>query len=768
MNKKSKIIILSIIILLIVSSLLYVSYGYVMTKVEGNTTVKKFASLSQVLKIEYSDGTETLNSGDYFIPGSVLTKTFTIKNTGNVNLIFSVNLNNVSNNFTRFEDLVYELYLGDELLVKNTFPEKDDVIAYSQNINVNETLNYTLKIIYNKSEENQIVDQGKIIRAEIDFEQQENSFSNLQILGNSVQESENLFVIKSDSTYTGRGITNTAVTGDSHFILNGTATADTSAKVTESLGLFKKGTYSVSVFGLNTISDYLDRIFIQNVSDNTVIVNNITVNSPKTFILEEDTELRAQYVIANGSTYNNKKIQVNISKQPTPETPVEIESVGEKTKNLINSILESKLGFEGTATAGYTLVESNYNISNIIEVTPNSTLYLSGDLSDFNSSVFRFGFSKEYPKAGDILTNCGFIQTNNTIKVPDDSYYMVWSTQYQVYNQLAKKVQLEVGATATEYEPYGKYKIPVKISGKNLFDYNDLIREESYTTQGVTYTKTKNGILVNGSTADGAWAALDPVNVKDLLEVGKTYTVSPGGSGVTGIGNVSVIFDAITNGKHDYSKTKTITGNEEIIRIYLQVAPNLIVDNVLIQLQLEENSIPTDYEPYVEPKITNIYLDEPLRKVGTCTDNSCMDYIDLKTRTITRNVREVVLNGTEAWNLQSINSYGIANFYIQNLGAFKNSANFISNRLLLQTTVIANTKTEGMFYANASSFFIRLKSEIASNVTLLNEWLKNNNIKVHYLVEPQTKLIELPYLYSIPTNANISISTSVQPTVVAN
>lgn len=123
-------------------------------------------------------------------------------------------------------------------------------------------------------------------------------------------------------------------------------------------------------------------------------------------------------------------------------------------KNLINPTLTSDLGFEGTASAGYTLVESANRVSNIIEVTPNTTLYLSGDLSDFTNSRFRYGFSKEYPKVGDVLESCSHKGTNQNITVPENCYYMVWSTQYQTYNQLTKDVQLELGETESPYEPY--------------------------------------------------------------------------------------------------------------------------------------------------------------------------------------------------------------------------------------------------------------------------------------------------------------------------
>lgn len=110
---------------------------------------------------------------------------------------------------------------------------------------------------------------------------------------------------------------------------------------------------------------------------------------------------------------------------------------------------------------------------------------------------------------------------------------------------------------------------------KNLLDQNTLFTGDSITTQGITYQKTADGILVNGATSTN-WAPTTPISLLGILEVGKTYTMTANN------GNVSIIFVSITDGSYNYSKTKTITGNESAINLYLQVAPNLTVDNVLL------------------------------------------------------------------------------------------------------------------------------------------------------------------------------------------
>ena len=62
----------------------------------------------------------------------------------------------------------------------------------------------------------------------------------------------------------------------------------------------------------------------------------------------------------------------------------------------------------------------------------------------------------------------------------------------------------------------------------------------------------------------------------------------------------------------------------------------------IIELQLMKGTEDLPYEPYAEPVTTNIYLDEPLRKLGNYAD-----YINFKENKVVRNIKEFVLKGGE-------------------------------------------------------------------------------------------------------------------------
>lgn len=114
MRNKRIIIICLIVVVLVISGILYFSYGYYLTNIAGTESSKKLISLTKIFKIVFSDGTEKLVSNNInFIPGSVLEKTFTIKNKSTECVYFNIDLDEVTNTFSRTSDIIYELYYND-------------------------------------------------------------------------------------------------------------------------------------------------------------------------------------------------------------------------------------------------------------------------------------------------------------------------------------------------------------------------------------------------------------------------------------------------------------------------------------------------------------------------------------------------------------------------------------------------------------------------------------------------------------------------------
>lgn len=628
MNKR-RIIILSIIVLLVASSLLYVSYGYLLARVEGNTTAKKFASLSQILKVEYSGGNNMLTSNidEYFIPGSELVKTFTIKNTGNVRLNFSINLKDVVNNFIRIDDLVYELYLEDNLIISDVLPNYDSVIAYNQTLAIDEEKTYTLKVIYKTSSENQIIDQGKNISANIDFIEQEKSISNIKILGNSIQD----------------GV-------------------------------------------------------------------------------------------------------------PSLTNPVEIQSVGDMTKNIFNA---DELSFfdkqeDGSYLSNTRILTSHHLMENLTGTYTISAKIKSPVGRNYRLYVkYTDGTSKDSYKS----STGEYLNFTITTNGKDISYigfaYGGYSSEVQF-----KDLQIEEGTSATEYEPYNKYKVPIKISAVNLFDSTNLEQGGAMDATGVNASSNYR------------------VRTKELVELNAgTYRISSDKVNF----RVIHVYNSDTedyennfwcNNKNSYTFTL-----EEKKKVKILFQLNSGNTNPLTVEEVQDGNVVLEKlnDKNFSSITKTVFLDEPLRKVGEYED-----YIDFKNKKVVREIKKDILSTTltkfactTSWDNETHTTcyYNAEGRYINIRPLNTHFKNINDYHASISETGISQNGSNAYIY-------FRLDKTIASDKTSFNTWLSelSSPIEVIYPLTTSYVLINeeninLPSINIIDPNRNITIGTTIQPTI---
>lgn len=197
-------------------------------------------------------------------------------------------------------------------------------------------------------------------------------------------------------------------------------------------------------------------------------------------------------------------------------------------------------------------------------------------------------------------------------------------------------MQLESGSTATDFEkftygasPNPDYPQPInnlsgdvayKVSGKNKFNLEYEV-ETQYKTEGNVvspkYILNNNQIeIVQSNVRYGRYFFN-----KLLLDVG-TYTLSwiPSLSGTDkkmnySVRNLDTLKDIVINTRIDivdnekYSITFTLT-EKQYITFSLQPATNDGGTLTLKNIQLEEGSTATDFEPYIEPQTFDIPLTE--------------------------------------------------------------------------------------------------------------------------------------------------------------
>ena len=155
---------------------------------------------------------------------------------------------------------------------------------------------------------------------------------------------------------------------------------------------------------------------------------------------------------------------------PTPESPVEIQSVGDlTTKNLlpypysdttktINGVTFTDNG-DGSITAnGTATADTRFycrSASDKITISP-GTYTMSGCPDGGNSTTYYIG--------GFAYNAFSFGQTFSVANTTSDWFYIMIKSGITV-NNVVFKPQLEEGSTATEYEPYHKYDIPITVTG---------------------------------------------------------------------------------------------------------------------------------------------------------------------------------------------------------------------------------------------------------------------------------------------------------------
>ena len=174
MNRKQKIIISVTGIFIVLLILVGLTYAYFLTRIQGNTNTKSISVTTADLKLTYGDGNGDITA-EKIQPGTTIdTKTFTVKNEGNATVNnYAVYLEELVNTLSRTSDMVYTLTCTSSVSGKTcngvnetTFPTQNGMLV-TNNIDVNETQSYELKVVYKEMNIDQSEDMNKTISAKV-------------------------------------------------------------------------------------------------------------------------------------------------------------------------------------------------------------------------------------------------------------------------------------------------------------------------------------------------------------------------------------------------------------------------------------------------------------------------------------------------------------------------------------------------------------------------------------------------------------------------
>ncbi len=217
----------------------------------------------------------------------------------------------------------------------------------------------------------------------------------------------------------------------------------------------------------------------------------------------------------------------------------------------------------------------------------------------------------------------------------------------------------------------------------------------------------------------------------------------------------------------------SVTGelfSAEYYNYYVQIGgAGVKFNDVKLRIKIEKASNTSDgYEPYgykipitvsngSDTKTTNIYLKEPLRKVGEYAD-----YLDLTNKKVVRNVRRYSFTGSESWSADYaptlLFSVPITNKGIANTKILCNVAEYsLEQKGIRYTNSLGNT----FGFDNAYSKFG------VSNLTEFKEKLGTLNAYMLYLLAtPTEESIDVPEIPTLTGNVTYTIGTSIKPSSI--
>lgn len=224
------------------------------------------------------------------------------------------------------------------------------------------------------------------------------------------------------------------------------------------------------------------------------------------------------------------------------------------------------------------------------------------------------------------------------------------------------------------------------------------------------------------------------------------------------------------------SGTFTITEDTTFTGVYLNV-PNGTTLNDTLYPQLEEGRVETEFEPYgykipikvsngTEEITTNIYLDEPLRKI-----KDYADYIDFENKKVVRKITKIILDGTQKFvpNTKVVEGYDTYHtYYNRELpSGLRTNASVMSNKLIgnYTWTIVKDYKREQIASAPVSlTLRIAQSRGVEHSADGINNWLKENPIDVLFILEtPIEETIELPNIPTLEGTTILSVDTAIQP-----
>ena len=464
------------------------------------------------------------------------------------------------------------------------------------------------------------------------------------------------------------------------------------------------------------------RIYTCKIYEKDVLVRNYVPCYRKVDNVAGLYDLVTNEFYTNAGT-GNFAIGANYESTPSIEQPIEIQSVGNKTKNLFD-IAKAENGTLASQN-GTNLGADQYPNrcrSGFIYLTAGSYVVSFNELLSTGNYLHRYSSNNQdswlssltFTKSGNIskftLEEDCYIRF--TIQPIDTSSSLILNTE-----TLAKyKPQLEKNFEPTQYEPYG-YKIHINIYSDNLANEKTILENKlignsangnindstTYNTLYMEVEENKTYVFENFVRADGTWL--------------KGCFYDSNGAWVSAFEETTVTIP---------------TGVKYVGRSFS--------NTVEVQLYLIHSQ-------------TEIYLNEPLRKI-----NDIADVLDYKNKKVIRNVGSIIYNATESWS-----KYDSGNGYMETNDLFPDGKPVLCNMFVNSQTLIKTLAIR----KNYANIYVYGVYDYYLTQAEWHAFLSENNMEViGQLVTPTEENIEVPEISTLDGTTILNIETRLEPSAV--
>lgn len=208
---------------------------------------------------------------------------------------------------------------------------------------------------------------------------------------------------------------------------------------------------------------------------------------------------------------------------PSPDNPIEIQSVGEKTVNLFD--IEKFVTLEGNSN--YYKIENGNLVQVANDYRSNDSLPTAITLEPGIYCFTPLGYQGNW-------SSYRLVNKNNASGIYENPFTITETTEIAVKWWTGKGVVLgnpmcNVGEKTLPFEPFGKYKIPIEVSNENagtqtynifldeplgeMTDYIDYKNQSVVTSQGLTKIEVPKIQLNKGTNIIKVKTTVEPSNV---------------------------------------------------------------------------------------------------------------------------------------------------------------------------------------------------------------------------------------------------------------